>query len=127
MIEPWLGADELELIAEMSEADLDGLPFGAIRLGPDGSVLSYNATEATSASRRREDVIGRNFFSDIAPCTDVQEFAGRFHEGIAKQRLHASFPYRFDFKMRPRHVIVTLFYSSQTSSGWVFIRDEPAP
>ena len=37
---------ELESIDRMSEAQLDELPFGAIRLDKDGKILSYNATES---------------------------------------------------------------------------------
>jgi photoactive yellow protein len=53
----------------------------------------------------------------------VQAFAGRFREGIAKGEMHIIFPYRFDFQMAPRDVTVTLFYSAQTGTAWVFVRE----
>jgi photoactive yellow protein len=110
---------ELEQIDRMTEEELDGLPFGAIRLDTDGTILSYNMTESKLTGRDPKRVIGRNFFTDVAPCTNVQEFAGRFREGVAKGDLHAIFPYRFDFQMAPRDVSVTLFFSKQTGSAWV--------
>lgn len=116
---------DIESIAQMQEDDLDNLPFGAIRLDKDGKVLSYNAAEARLTGRDPKRVIGRNFFTDVAPCTNVQAFAGRFREGIAQKKLHAIFPYRFDFEMAPRDVTVTLFYSEQTDSAWVFVREMP--
>jgi photoactive yellow protein len=61
-----------------------------------------------------------------APCTNVQAFAGKFREGVAKGDLHTIFPYRFDFEMAPRDVTVTLFYSQQTGGAWVFVRDNVA-
>ncbi|HET8798033.1 MAG TPA: photoactive yellow protein, partial [Thermoanaerobaculia bacterium] len=114
---------DLEKIDRMSEAELDELPFGAIRLDRNGVILSYNMTESKLTGRRRERVIGRNFFTEVAPCTNVQSFAGRFREGVAKGELHAIFPYRFDFEMAPRDVTVTLFYSKQTGTAWVFVRE----
>jgi hypothetical protein len=36
------------------------------------------------------------------------------------------FPYRFDFQMAPRDVTVTLFYSQQTDTAWVFVREAAA-
>lgn len=117
---------ELESIDRMNEMELDGLPFGAIRLDKDGKVLSYNATEARLTGRDPKRVIGRNFFTDVAPCTNVQAFAGRFREGVAKKDMHVIFPYRFDFQMAPRDVTVTLFYSQQTDSAWVFVREATA-
>jgi photoactive yellow protein len=116
----------LESIDRMTETELDELPFGAIRLDRSGKVLSYNATEAKLTGRDPKRVIGRNFFTDVAPCTNVQAFAGRFREGIAKGDMHVIFPYRFDFQMAPRDVTVTLFYSRETDSAWVFVRETAA-
>jgi photoactive yellow protein len=117
---------DLERIDRMSVQELDALPFGAIRLDRDGNILTYNMTESRLTGRDPKRVIGRNFFSDVAPCTNVQAFAGRFREGVAKKEMHAIFPYRFDFQMAPRDVTVTLFYSKQTETAWVFVRDAEA-
>jgi len=117
---------DLESIDRMSETELDALPFGAIRLDKDGKILSYNATESRLTGRDPKRVIGRNFFREVAPCTNVQAFAGRFREGVAKGDMHVIFPYRFDFEMAPRDVTVTLFYSRQTETAWVFVREAQA-
>lgn len=114
---------ELEEISQMSEDQLDALPFGAIRLDTDGTILKFNMSESRLTGRDPRRVTGRNFFTDVAPCTNVQDFAGRFREGMARKELHAIFPYRFDFEMAPRDVTVTLFYSKQTESAWVFVRE----
>jgi photoactive yellow protein len=116
----------LEEIDRMSVEELDELPFGAIRLDKDGKILSYNTTESKLTGRDPKRVIGRNFFKDVAPCTNVQAFAGRFREGVAKGEMHAIFPYRFDFEMAPRDVTVTLFWSRQTETAWVFVREANA-
>ena len=118
-----LALQELESIDRMSEQQLDALPFGAIRLDRDGKVLSYNMTESKLTGRDPKRVIGRNFFTEVAPCTNVQAFAGRFREGIAKKEMHVIFPYRFDFQMAPRDVSVTLFYAKATDTAWVFVRE----
>lgn len=117
---------DLESIDRMSEQELDGLPFGAIRLDREGKILSYNMTESKLTGRDPKRVIGRNFFTEVAPCTNVQSFAGRFREGVAKGEMHVIFPYRFDFQMAPRDVTVTLFYSKQTGTAWVFVREAGA-
>ena len=117
---------ELENITRMDESQLDELPFGAIRLDKQGKVLSYNMTESKLTGRDPKRVIGRNFFTDVAPCTNVQGFAGRFREGVAKGDMHVIFPYRFDFQMAPRDVSVTLFYSKQSDTAWVFVREANA-
>jgi photoactive yellow protein len=115
--------EEARKIDQMSNGELEQLPFGAIRLDRNGTVLSYNAAEAKLTGRDPNRVIGRNFFTQVAPCTNVQGFAGRFREGVAQKKMHVIFPYRFDFEMAPRDVTVTLFYSEQTESAWVFVRE----
>ena len=79
--------------------------------------------EAKLTGRDPQRVIGKNFFTQVAPCTNVQRFAGKFREGVAAGELHEVFPYRFDFEMAPRDVTVTLFYSKTTETAWVFVRE----
>lgn len=119
-----VGRIDIERIEKFGEPELDQLPFGAIRLDKDGTILSYNKAEATLSGRKREKVMGKNFFTDVAPCTNVQDFAGTFREGVRKGSLHVVFPYIFDFEMEPLHVWVTLFYSNETDTAWVFVRDD---
>lgn len=119
-----IGRAEIERIQGLGEKELDRLPIGAIRLDKEGKILSYNQTEADLAGRRKEAVIGKNFFTDVAPCTNVQEFAGKFREGVRQGSLHTVFPYIFDYQMDPRNVWVTLFYSNETDTAWVFVRDD---
>lgn len=116
-----LGARVLEGLDGWGERELDRLPFGAIQLAPDGTVLQYNRYEEDLARRRASEVIGKNFFTEVAPCTDVRDFSGRFREGVAAGRLHVTFDYVFAFEP-PKPVRVTLWYSDATGTGWVFVQ-----
>lgn len=109
-------------IDHMKEGELDALPFGAIQLDADGRVKNFNMYESNLSHLPKSQVIGKHFFREVAPCTDVQAFHGRFREGVAKKKLHAKFNYHFAFKQDPRDVQVTLFYSDITSSVWVFVQ-----
>ena len=106
-----------------TNSQLDALPFGAIQLDLDGTILQFNEYEANLSNRRAPDTIGRNFFREVAPCTNVREFYGRFKEGVGLGELNASFDYRFEFRMAPRNVRVTLYYSAPTSTVWVFVQE----
>ena len=101
------GEDDIEnVLAKMSQKDLDNLAFGAIQLDKDGKILSYNATESEITGRRPEDVIGKNFFAEVAPCTNRPEFRGVFFEGVKNDNLNTMFEYVFDYKMNPTKVKV---------------------
>ena len=89
-------------------ATLDLLPYGIIVLDDVGQVLFYNAREEDIALRRRADVIGRNFFSEVAPCTQVREFQGRYPEALQPGASPITFAFIFPFPGRRREVEITL-------------------
>ncbi len=114
----------LEAADTMAPEELDRLPYGMIQLDRSGRILNYNAVESKLASLRKEDAIGKQFFTEIAPCTKVQEFYGRFKEGVIHESLDTSFRFHFAFKQSPRDVTVRLLYSKRTRTVWVLISDE---
>jgi photoactive yellow protein len=95
-------------IPEIDFATLDLLPYGIIVVDEAGKILYYNAREEEIARRQRGTVLGKNFFSEVAPCTQVQEFYGRFKETMLRAGLVADFHFRFPFPGRPREVEITL-------------------
>jgi photoactive yellow protein len=86
-----------ERIFDMNRAELDAYPDGVITLARDATILRFNRSEAELARRNADDQIGKNFFVDVAPCTAVKEFQGRF---IAFAKGTASGVERFDFTFR---------------------------
>lgn len=94
-------------LARLSPEDLDRLPFGVIRLSGDGTVLGYNKTESEQARRAPASVIGRNFFTEVAPCTDVQGFHGRL-ERMRANGEHGRERFSFAFHLPWATVMVEL-------------------
>ena len=113
----------LEAADAMTPAELDQLPYGMIQLDATGRILRFNAVESRLASLPQQQQIGKHFFTEVAPCTKVQEFYGRFKEGVIRESLDSSFQFHFAFKQNPRDVTVRLFYSKRTRSVWVMISD----
>lgn len=93
---------------QINFATLDLLPYGIIVVNDEGVILYYNAREEQIASRKREDVVGKNFFKEVAPCTQVREFYGRFRETMRSEGAVANFHFRFPFPERPREVEISL-------------------
>jgi len=109
-------------LGRMSNADFDTLPFGAIQLDREGNVLMYNKTEEQISGRKREEVVGRNFFTEIAPCTRVRRFYGAFQEGIERRELNEVFDFTFRFPEAPREVRIRMIYSDAPRPGvWIFV------
>ena len=114
--------DPDSIIAElglMGAEELDALPFGAIQLDAEGTILAYNKTEERISGRRREDVVGKNFFRDVAPCTRVQRFFGAFQAGVERRELNEVFDFTFRFPSGARDVRIRMIYSG--TAVWVFV------
>lgn len=103
-----LAPDDLRMV-------LRSLPAGVVVLDDEGRVLLYNDEEARLSGRHVESVEGRDFFREIAPCTDVRELAGVFREAMADPSrpldadLELVFPFegqKTDVRIRMRKVVV---------------------
>jgi photoactive yellow protein len=94
--------------SDIDFATLDLLPYGVIVLDGEGTVLYYNEREEQIASRSRTDVVGRNFFKDIAPCTEVREFREPYERALRLEGSLPAFHFRFPFPGNPREVDITL-------------------
>ena len=106
-------------IGRLTADDLDQLPFGAIQLDDAGKILSYNKAEERLSGRSATDVIGKNFFHDVAPCTRVRRFIGAFQEGVQRRTLNEVFDFTFRFPARTREVRIRMIYSGTTV--WIFV------
>lgn len=104
---------------------LDELPFGLIQLDRSGRILRFNRAEGELARKDPTKQIGRSFFDEVAPCTKVREFYGRFVDGLATRKLHETFAFNFKFAFGPQEVAVSMFYSQATDSVWVTVSRDP--
>ena len=111
----------LREVTHLSVGELDQLPFGVIKVDTTGKVLAYNAAEARLADRTPADVIGRHFFTEIAPCTNVPSFAAIFYRGIELGQLRDVFPFTFPFPTGSVLVTVTLIHEPGTDHAWIFV------
>ncbi len=110
-----------EALSTLSEEALDDAPFGIVRVDDDGVVQFYNQYESRLAEVDPEDAVGRNFFTQLAPCSSNRLFHGRFKKGIRKGMLDERFSYTFTYKMSPTLVQVRM-YRDQQNQNWIMIR-----
>lgn len=112
----------------LTEEELEQLPYGAIRVDHEGKILFYSRYQLEFANRRVEEVLGKNFFSEIAPCTVVPEFYGRFRRGVLTGHLQTTFEFVFDFDMQPVRVRIHMRNSERPGEYWILIQPlEPLP
>lgn len=118
-IPEWTELDGLSL------AQLDQLPFGVIRVDAAGRIDVYNAAESRLSGRNPARVIGRNFFTDVAPCTHLPAFHGRFLEGQRRGDLDEVFGFTFGFE-QPQRVVVRMRQSAVADRYWIVVHPQGA-
>lgn len=113
----------LDKINRLSNDELDQIPIGVIELDANGTICFYNATESKMSGRDAQKVLGKNFFHEIAPCTNIPQFSGRFVSGVRSGKLSEQFVFNFDFEMTPPvKVVVELHDGRQPGKYWLFTK-----
>jgi photoactive yellow protein len=100
-------------------ARLDTLDFGVIRMTLDGLVDGYNTAESRLAGLDPSRVLGKNFFTEVAPCTNNYLVASRFEDCPS---LDERLPYVFTLRMRPRNVELRLVKAPSATHQYVLVR-----
>lgn len=115
------GAEVGSQLENMPAEERNNLPYGIIKLNESGTILEFNLTESSITGRNQNEVLGKNFFSDVAPCTNTPEFFGKFQEAFEKQFLNTVFDYLFDYQMEPVRVKIHMIYAKVSGSGYVWV------
>ncbi len=118
-----------EFLANLPSAPravLDEAPFGVVRVDDSGFVLLYNRWESEMAGVPVAEAEGRNFFKQVAPCTNNRLMFGRFKEGIDQGALDVEFDFTFTYRMKPTNVRIRLYRHSESCSNWILVRLRPA-
>ena len=117
------GSNDIEnAMSKLSGKQIDDLAFGAIQLDKTGKVMTYNAMEGQITGRDPSSVLGKNFFTSVAPCTNKPSFKGEFDKGVRAGTLNTIFEYTFDYNMKPTKVRVHMKKALSGDSYWIFVK-----
>ena len=111
-------------LSAMTPEAIDALAFGVIRLDAGGTVTLYSARERANSGFRKE-VVGRNFFADIAPCMQRPEVTGRLERARASGTLDVVFDFVSDLPSGERDVALRARLLSTGDGGtWLLLQRE---
>lgn len=117
----FLDEDRIQEIIQLSEQQLDEIEYGVVKIDDRGVIEIYNKEESERANVAKNDAIGKNFFTQIAPCTNNGIFYGSFKNGLQTRQLDLIFPYTFTYKMKPTPVKIHLYRNQANQSNWIFV------
>ncbi|WP_336485351.1 histidine kinase dimerization/phosphoacceptor domain -containing protein [Methylobacterium nigriterrae] len=103
----------------LSPSDLDGLDVGVIGLDASGRIRVFNETASMLTGLSAGAVIGRHYFREVAPSTNVPGFHGRFLAGIRRGSLDESF--EFVFGRMPQPVRARIHMRQGAEGAWLVI------
>jgi len=110
-----------EKLRRASDEQLDDASFGIIKVDDEGIVEFFNQYESELSGMDPDEVTGRNFFTQVAPCTNNRLFRGRFKKGVRRGELDETFTYTYTYKMRPTLVDVHLF-RDEDGTNWITVQ-----
>jgi len=109
----------LDALEAVALERLDDLEFGLIAMDRQGDVIWYNAFEAQRAGLRVDQALGRNFFSDVGPCTENYLIAERFRQ---EPDLDDELDYVFTLRMQPTPVRLRLLARNGSVRQYLAVR-----
>lgn len=98
-------ANLLDRLEAADDTALDALAFGIVAMLDDGTVTSYNLAESRISGLTAANVVGRNFFTSVALCTNNFLVAYRFQ---TEPVLDAVVDYVFTAYIKPTAVRLRL-------------------
>jgi photoactive yellow protein len=108
--------DLASLLERSSDAELDDAPFGVVRLDGDHRVTLYNRWESQLAGLSPERVLGKVFFTEVAPCTNNYLVALRYEQDV----LDETIDYVFSYRLKPTKVRLRLL-KTQPHCSWLLV------
>lgn len=85
--------DLLASLESQSNAFYDELPFGVVKMDANGTVVYYNKQESVIAGVDPSIAKGKNFFVQVAPCTNNFMVAEKYKLAELDEELDYMFTY----------------------------------
>lgn len=109
------------ILDSLDQATADSADVGIVEVDDKGVIKLYNNYEAELAGVEKTQVFGKNFFTEVAPCTNNRLFLGAFKQGVESNAIDKKFNYTFTYKMKPTPVIIQIYRESQSNRNFIFV------
>jgi photoactive yellow protein len=106
-------------VEQMSQEELDRLPFGVILLDREGTVVFYSKTEGRLSGYAPRSPLGQNFY-EVSRCMDSDDFRGRITRAMENGRVDLEIGWHGDFSDPNRDLRIRV-QSCRNGGVWIFI------
>ena len=116
------GSQDIDNILSREPQRAEFLPFGAVLLNRQGKIVKYNKSQGLIASRNPEEMIGKDFFNEVAPCAKGKRFHGEFLNFHKTGQINVMFDYKFNYKGAEVGVKIHLKAQPDGQNCWMFVK-----
>ena len=116
------GSQDLDNILSREPNRAEYLAFGAVLLDRQGKIVKYNKAEGLIASRDPAEMIGKDFFNEVAPCAKGKRFHGEFLNFHRTGQVNVMFDYKFAYKGADVGVKIHLKAQPDGQHCWMFVK-----
>jgi photoactive yellow protein len=116
------GSQDIDNILSREPHRAEYLPFGAVMLDRSGTIVRYNKAEGALVSRVPEEVVGKKFFDEIAPCAKGKRFHGEFLKFHQTGQINVMFDYKFAYKGANLAVKIHMKAQPDGQHCWLFVK-----
>ena len=109
----------IDSLEELVDDELDHLGFGVIGFDKNTFIRRYNYKEEELSGYKREHLLGKPFFSEVAPCMDNYRVALRF---LQEAELDVTIPYLLALKIKPVRVQLRLLKQSTCPLRFILVQ-----
>ncbi len=116
------GSQDIDNILSREPQRAEYLPFGAVLLDRTGKIVKYNKAEGLISNKVPADVIGMDFFNQVAPCAKGKRFHGEFIKFHRSGQINTMFDYKFAYKGTEVNVKIHMKSQPDGQSCWLFVK-----
>lgn len=116
------GSQDLDNILAREPQRAEYLPFGAVMLDRNGKIVKYNRAEGLIANRTPDEMLGKDFFNEVAPCAKGKRFHGEFLTFHRTGQVNVMFDYKFAYKGANVGVKIHLKAQPDGQHCWMFVK-----
>ncbi len=116
------GSQDVDNILAREPQRVEKLAFGAVLLDRNGKVVKYNQAEGMISGRDPSQVVGKDFFNEIAPCAKGKRFHGEFLKFHQTGQVNVMFDYKFAYKGANVGVKIHLKSQPDGQHCWMFVK-----
>jgi photoactive yellow protein len=120
MVPQFKQEDLFEALEQYDAKDFNDFGYGVVRMDRSGGIKAYNSYNSDLASDANKDVIGQNFFTQVAPCTNNFMVAEKYNDFGTE--LDETLDYILTYRVKPAQVTLRMLAKSSSENQYLLIR-----